>query len=62
MTIKEMHSWFDILQMKGNNVEFTIAEKDHILNRAQLKYVNNLVYKVYILHKVINMKLLIHYG
>ena len=48
MTIKEMHSWFDILQMKGNNVEFTIAEKDHILNRAQLKYVNNLVYKVYI--------------
>ena len=48
MTIKEMHSWFDILQMKGNNVDFTIAEKDHILNRAQLKYVNNLVYKVYI--------------
>jgi len=48
MTIKEMHSWFDILQMKGNNVEFTIAEKDHILNRAQLKYVNNVVYKMYI--------------
>tara|TARA_R100000900_G_scaffold99886_2_gene77232 strand:+ start:915 stop:1679 length:765 start_codon:yes stop_codon:yes gene_type:complete len=48
MTIKEMHSWFDILQMKGNNVEFTIAEKDHILNRAQLKYVNDVVYKMYI--------------
>jgi len=48
MTIHEMHSWFDILQMKGNNVEFTIAEKDHILNRAQLKYVNDVVYKLYI--------------
>ena len=48
MTIKEMHSWFDILQMKGNNVEFTIKEKDHILNRAQLKYVNEVVYNVYI--------------
>lgn len=48
MTILEMHSWFDILQMKGNNIDFTQREKDHILNRAQLKYVNQLVYKVYI--------------
>ena len=48
MTIKEMHSWFDILQMKGNNVEFTIKEKDHILNRAQFKYVNDMVYHIYI--------------
>ena len=48
MTIKEMHSWFDILQMKGNNVEFTIKEKDHILNRAQFKYINEMVYSVYI--------------
>ena len=48
MTITEMHSWFDILQMKGNNIDFTQREKDHILNRAQLKYVNQLVYKVYI--------------
>ena len=43
-----MHSWFDILQMKGNNIEFTNREKDHILNRAQLKYVNDIVYKLYI--------------
>ena len=48
MTIKEMHSWFDILQMKGNNVEFTIKEKDHILNRAQFKYVHSVVYDIYI--------------
>ena len=48
MNIQEMHSWFDILQMKGSEVEFTHREKDHILNRAQLKYVNEIVYKVYI--------------
>ena len=43
MTIVEMHSWFDILQMKGNNLEFTSKEKDHILNRAQIKYVNEIL-------------------
>ena len=48
MTITEMHSWFDILQMKGNDIDFTQREKDHILNRAQLKYVNQVVYKIYI--------------
>lgn len=48
MTITEMHSWFDVLQMKGNNIDFTLREKDYILNRAQLKYVNQMVYKVYI--------------
>ena len=39
----EMHSWFDILQMKGTNKEFTTKEKDHILNRAQIKYVNEIL-------------------
>ena len=43
MTIKEMHSWFDILQMKGINMEFTSREKDHIINRAQIKYVNEIL-------------------
>ena len=45
MNINEMHSWFDILQMKGHNVEFTRREKDHIINRAQIKYVNEVLQK-----------------
>ena len=48
MNINEMHSWFDILQMKGNNVEFTRREKDHIINRAQIKYVNEILQKKYL--------------
>jgi hypothetical protein len=48
MTIKEMHSWFDILQMKGVNTEFTVSEKNHIINRAQIKYVNEVLQKIYL--------------
>tara|TARA_R110002020_G_scaffold425715_1_gene635152 strand:- start:914 stop:1717 length:804 start_codon:yes stop_codon:yes gene_type:complete len=48
MTIKEMHSWFDILQMKGLDIEFTSLEKDHIINRAQLKYVNEILQSKYL--------------
>ena len=48
MTITEMHSWFDVLQMKGNDQEFTRAEKDHLINRAQLKYVNEVLQKKYL--------------
>ena len=29
MNINDMHSWFDILQMKGNDIEFTRREKDY---------------------------------
>ena len=43
-----MHSWFDILQAKGENVEFTRREKDHILNRAQIKFVNEVLQKKYL--------------
>ena len=48
MTILEMHSWFDILQAKGLNIEFTSREKDHILNRAQIKYVNEVLQTKYL--------------
>ena len=48
MTIKEMHSWFDILQAEGVSLEFTSREKDHILNRAQIKYVNEVLQKKYL--------------
>ena len=48
MTIHEMHSWFDILQMKGANIEFTVSEKNHIINRAQIKYVNEVLQKIYL--------------
>mgnify|MGYP003149942822 CR=1 FL=1 len=48
MNIAEMHSWFDILQMKGNNIDFTQREKDHILNRAQLKFASEVIHKIYV--------------
>ena len=51
MTIKEMHSWFDILQAKGLHIQFTSREKDHILNRAQIKFVNEVLQKKYKLVK-----------
>ena len=35
-----MHSWFDILQDKGDSPYFTIDEKTQFLNRAQMKFVN----------------------
>ena len=40
-----MHSWFDVLQDKGDSPYFTIAEKTQFLNRAQTKFVNELMYK-----------------
>ena len=43
-----MHSWFDILQSKGLAIEFTSREKDHILNRAQIKFVNEILQKKYL--------------
>ena len=48
MTIQEMHSWFDILQAEGVAIEFTSREKDHILNRAQIKFVNEVLQKKYL--------------
>tara|TARA_R110002020_G_scaffold216496_1_gene424257 strand:+ start:2068 stop:2799 length:732 start_codon:yes stop_codon:yes gene_type:complete len=48
MNINEMHSWFDILQMKGHNREFTRREKDHLINRAQIKYANEVLQKKYL--------------
>ena len=38
MTITEMHSWFDVLQMKGNNIDFTLREKDYILKVYQIDF------------------------
>ena len=35
-----MHSWFDILQDKGDSPYFTTDEKTQFLNRAQTKFVN----------------------
>ena len=43
MNIQEMHGWFDVLQDKGDSPYFTTAEKTQFLNRAQLKYVNEIV-------------------
>ena len=40
MNIAEMHSWFDILQDKGDSPYFTTDEKTQFLNRAQMKFVN----------------------
>ena len=43
-----MCSWFDILQTKGVEKEFTNREKEHIINRAQMKYVNEVLQKKYL--------------
>ena len=43
MNIQEMHSWFDVLQDKGDSPYFTVAEKTQFLNRAQMKFVNEVV-------------------
>ena len=43
MNIKEMHSWFDVLQDKGDSPYFTVAEKTQFLNRAQMKFVNEVI-------------------
>ena len=40
MNIEEMHSWFDVLQDKGDSPYFTVDEKTQFLNRAMTKYVN----------------------
>ena len=47
MNIHEMHSWFDVLQDKGDSPYFTIAEKTQFLNRAQTKFVNEMMFKHY---------------
>jgi hypothetical protein len=44
MTISEMHGWFDILQDKYNAPYFTDTEKDEFINRAQITFVNEVVY------------------
>ena len=43
MNIQEMHSWFDVLQDKGDSPYFTVAEKTQFLNRAQTKFVNDVI-------------------
>ena len=48
MNIQEMHSWFDILQDKGDSPYFTIDEKTQFLNRAQTKFVNENLNKYFI--------------
>ena len=47
MNIQEMHSWFDVLQDKGDSPYFTVAEKTQFLNRAQVKFVNDVLFKHY---------------
>lgn len=47
MNIAEMHSWFDILQDKGNSPYFTTDEKTQFLNRAQMKFVNETLNKFF---------------
>ena len=42
MTIQEMHDWFDFMVDKFDSPFYTDDEKDLVLNRAQLDYVNNL--------------------
>lgn len=39
-----MHGWFDILQDKYNAPYFTDTEKDEFLNRAQINFVNDVIY------------------
>ena len=48
MTIQEMHSWFDVLQDKGDSPYFTIDEKTQFLNRAMTKYVNSVLHRFYL--------------
>ena len=43
-----MHSWFDVLQDKGDSPYFTIEEKTQFLNRAMTKYVNSVLHRVYL--------------
>ena len=43
-----MHSWFDVLQDKGDSPYFTIDEKTQFLNRAMTKYVNGILHRVYL--------------
>ena len=47
MNIEEMHSWFDVLQDKGDSPYFTVEEKTQFLNRAQSKFVNEMMFKHY---------------
>jgi len=47
MNIVEMHSWFDVLQDKGDSPYFTVAEKTQFLNRAQTKFVNETLNKFF---------------
>ena len=47
MNIAEMHSWFDILQDKGDSPYFTTDEKTQFLNRAQTKFVNETLNKFF---------------
>ena len=47
MNIQEMHSWFDVLQDKGDSPYFTVEEKTQFLNRAQTKFVNEMMFKHY---------------
>ena len=47
MNIQEMHSWFDVLQDKGDSPYFTVAEKTQFLNRAQTKFVNDVMFQHY---------------
>lgn len=45
MNIIEMISWFDIIQDKQNSPYFTSAEKTQFIQRAQVKYVNELIFQ-----------------
>lgn len=43
MTVTEMHTYFDVLSDKYGSPYFTDAEKDLLINRAQLKFVDEVV-------------------
>ena len=49
MNIQEMHSWFDVLQDKGDAPYFTVAEKTQFLNRAQIKFINDVMFNHYLI-------------
>jgi len=48
MTIERMLSWFDIIQDKSNSPYFTDLEKVEFINRAQTKFINEIVFGQFI--------------
>ena len=45
MTIQELHEYFDLIQDKYNTPAFISSEKDMFINSAQLRFVNDIIFK-----------------